>query len=72
MEARTDRSMSYARGMALQRMDNVGIIVEDLAPAIAFEEVLSRLRALGAELIGEVTQYEDKYRLCYARAPRGS
>jgi hypothetical protein len=26
---------------------------------------------LGAELIGEVVQYEDKYRLCYMRGPAG-
>src|SRR5919106_6130335 len=33
------------------------------------EDALSRLRAHGAELIGEVAQYEDKYRLCYIRGP---
>jgi len=35
------------------------------------EDVLARLRALGAELIGEVVQYEDMYRLCYIRGPEG-
>jgi hypothetical protein len=25
----------------------------------------------GAELIGEITQYEDQYRLCYIRGPEG-
>jgi len=35
------------------------------------KEVLARLRTHGAELIGEVTQYEDKYRLCYIRGPEG-
>ena len=35
------------------------------------EDVLARLRAHGAELIGEVAQYEDKYRLCYVRGPEG-
>jgi len=29
------------------------------------------LRPHGAELIGEVVQYEDKYRLCYIRGPEG-
>ena len=136
--------------MTLQRMDNVGIVVEDLAAAIAFfvelglelegeaqvegrwvdrvvgldgvqvdiammrtpdghsrleltkfrrptaaspepkdapantfgirrimfavedlEDVLARLRAHGAELVGEVAQYEDRYRLCYIRGPEG-
>jgi catechol 2,3-dioxygenase-like lactoylglutathione lyase family enzyme len=136
--------------MTLQRMDNVGIVVEDLAAAIAFfaelglelegeadveghwvdrvvgldgirvaiammrtpdghsrlelmtfhspaavsagpknapantlgirrimfavediENVLARLQARGAELIGEVAQYEDSYRLCYVRGPEG-
>jgi len=35
------------------------------------EDVLARLRAHGAELIGEITQYEDMYRLCYIRGPEG-
>jgi hypothetical protein len=29
------------------------------------------MRARGAELVGEVTQYEDKYKLCYMRGPAG-
>jgi catechol 2,3-dioxygenase-like lactoylglutathione lyase family enzyme len=29
------------------------------------------LRARGAELVGEVVQYEDSYRLCYVRGPEG-
>ena len=35
------------------------------------EEVLARLQARGAELVGEVVQYEDAYRLCYVRGPEG-
>ena len=35
------------------------------------DEVLGRLKTHGATLIGEVTQYEDKYRLCYLRGPEG-
>ncbi len=35
------------------------------------EDVLARLQARGAELVGEVVQYEDKYRLCYVRGPEG-
>jgi catechol 2,3-dioxygenase-like lactoylglutathione lyase family enzyme len=35
------------------------------------EDVLARLRAHGAELVGEVAQYEDRYRLCYVRGPEG-
>ncbi len=37
----------------------------------AIEDVLARVRAHGAELIGEVVQYEDTYRLCYIRGPEG-
>ena len=135
--------------MALQRMDNVGIVVDDLAATIAFfrelglelegratiegdwaervtglrdmrveiammrtpdghsrleisrfltppavadhrnapvnalgylrimfavddiDETLARLRKRGAQLVGEVVQYEDAYRLCYIRGPEG-
>ena len=35
------------------------------------ESVLGRLRRHGAELVGEVVQYEDQYRLCYVRGPEG-
>lgn len=35
------------------------------------EDVLARLQAHGAELMGELVQYEDKYRLCYLRGPEG-
>jgi catechol 2,3-dioxygenase-like lactoylglutathione lyase family enzyme len=39
--------------------------VEDL------NDIVDRLCAHGAELIGEVVQYEDLYRLCYLRGPAG-
>ena len=35
------------------------------------ESVLGRLRRHGAELVGEVLQYEHQYRLCYVRGPEG-
>lgn len=39
--------------------------VEDL------HDTLARLRPHGAELVGEVVQYEDAYLLCYIRGPEG-
>ncbi len=35
------------------------------------DDTVARLRANGAELVGEVAQYEDRYRLCYMRGPAG-
>jgi catechol 2,3-dioxygenase-like lactoylglutathione lyase family enzyme len=35
------------------------------------DDTLARLRPLGAELVGDVVQYEDQYRLCYVRGPEG-
>ena len=35
------------------------------------DEMLSKLRKQGAQLVGEVVQYEDSYRLCYIRGPEG-
>ncbi len=143
-------SSSYAPNMALQRIDNVGIVVEDLEAATAFfvelgmelegevpvegrwvdrvvgleqvrvdiamlrspdghsrleltkfhhptaisagpenapantlgirrimfavdgiEDVVARLQARGGELVGEIAQYENSYRLCYLRGPAG-
>jgi len=39
--------------------------VEDL------DETLARLRPHGAQLVGELAQYEDQFRLCYVRGPEG-
>jgi catechol 2,3-dioxygenase-like lactoylglutathione lyase family enzyme len=39
--------------------------VDDVDAAVA------GLRAQGAELVGEVAQYQDSYRLCYVRGPEG-
>ena len=39
--------------------------VEDL------DDTLARLRKLGAQLVDEVVQYQDAYRLCYIRGPEG-
>ena len=35
------------------------------------DDTVARLREGGAELVGEVAQYEDMYRLCYMRGPAG-
>ena len=35
------------------------------------EGVIARLQAHGAQLVGELVQYEDTYRLCYLRGPEG-
>jgi catechol 2,3-dioxygenase-like lactoylglutathione lyase family enzyme len=35
------------------------------------DDVVARLHTLGAELVGEVAQYENIYRLCYIRGPEG-
>ena len=35
------------------------------------DDTLARLSAHGAQLVGEVVQYEDMYRLCYIRGPEG-
>ena len=35
------------------------------------DDLIARLQKHGAELIGEVVQYEDIYRLCYLRGPEG-
>jgi hypothetical protein len=35
------------------------------------EDVHARLHTHAAELVGELAQYEDSYRLCYVRGPEG-
>jgi catechol 2,3-dioxygenase-like lactoylglutathione lyase family enzyme len=44
---------------------HIAFAVEDI------DAVLARLRARGAELVGELGRYEDRYRLCYVRGPAG-
>ncbi len=50
----------HARGLR-----HLAFAVDDL------HEVLGRLQAHGAELIGEVERYKDIYLLCYLRGPEG-
>jgi predicted enzyme related to lactoylglutathione lyase len=35
------------------------------------DETMERLGKCGAQLVGEVVQYKDAYRLCYIRGPEG-
>jgi catechol 2,3-dioxygenase-like lactoylglutathione lyase family enzyme len=44
---------------------HVTFAVDDL------DDVVGRLQARGAELVGEVERYENAYRLCYVRGPAG-
>jgi catechol 2,3-dioxygenase-like lactoylglutathione lyase family enzyme len=44
---------------------HVAFAVEDV------DGILARLQARGAELVGEIGRYEDRYRLCYVRGPAG-
>jgi catechol 2,3-dioxygenase-like lactoylglutathione lyase family enzyme len=44
---------------------HVAFAVDDI------DDVLARLRARGAELVGELGRYKDSYRLCYVRGPQG-
>jgi catechol 2,3-dioxygenase-like lactoylglutathione lyase family enzyme len=46
-------------------MGRIMFAVEDIG------DTLTRLGKHGAELVGELAQYEDKYRLCYIRGPEG-
>jgi catechol 2,3-dioxygenase-like lactoylglutathione lyase family enzyme len=44
---------------------HVAFAVDDI------DAVVARLRAHGAELVGEVERHEDSHRLCYVRGPEG-
>ncbi|MBV8818256.1 MAG: VOC family protein [Acidobacteriaceae bacterium] len=44
---------------------HIAFAVEDI------EEMVARLRARGAELVGELENYKQIYRLCYLRGPEG-
>ena len=38
---------------------------------VGLDDVVARLRSQGAELVGEIAQYENIYRLCFLRGPEG-
>ena len=46
-------------------MRRIMFLVDDV------DDVVTRLRGHGAELVGEIAQYEDVYRLCFLRGPEG-
>lgn len=53
-------------GLTFEGRDlRVMFTVEDI------DDTLARLRRCGAQLVGEVVQYEDAYRLCCIRGPEG-
>jgi len=58
-------SVSVAAPSNTLGIRRVMFAVDDIDDAVA------RLLAHGAELMGEVVQYEDTYRLCYLRGPEG-
>jgi len=58
--------------MTVKRLDNVGIVVEDIDAAIEFfSELGLEPEGRAQELVGDVAQYEGAYRLCYIRGPEG-
>ena len=57
--------MAFLRHVSELLEDN-GEYVDDI------DGVLARVRARGAELVGEVERYEDSFRLCYVRGRRES
>jgi catechol 2,3-dioxygenase-like lactoylglutathione lyase family enzyme len=46
-------------------MRRIMFAVEDI------DDVVARLRSHGGELVGEIAQYEESYRLCFMRGPEG-
>jgi catechol 2,3-dioxygenase-like lactoylglutathione lyase family enzyme len=44
---------------------HLAFVVEDI------DDIIARLQARGAELVGEVERFEDMFRLCYIRGPEG-
>ena len=60
-------TVAYPRNAPVNALGYLRIMfaVEDL------DDTLTRLRTRGAQLVGDVVQYEDMYRLCYIRGPEG-
>jgi catechol 2,3-dioxygenase-like lactoylglutathione lyase family enzyme len=70
VELSTFRSPAATGGAQREPVNTPGI------PRLTFlvdavDDLLGRLRPHGAELVGGVAQYEDRYRYCYIRGPAG-
>jgi len=59
---RTEPASAPANTLGIRR---IMFAVEDI------DDVVARLRTHGGELVGEIAQYEDVYRLCFLRGPEG-
>src|SRR3954471_20865073 len=59
---RAEPESAPANALGIRR---IMFAVEDI------DDVVARLRSHGAELVGEIAQYEDIYRLCFLRGPEG-
>src|SRR4051812_39248574 len=59
---RTEPEIAPANALGLRR---IMFAVEGI------EDVVARLRRHGGELVGEIAQYGDSYRLCFLRGPEG-
>ena len=59
---RAEPESAPANALGIRR---IMFAVEDI------DDVVARLRSHGAELVGEMAQYEDAYRLCFMRGPEG-
>ncbi|MGG0655330.1 VOC family protein [Rummeliibacillus pycnus] len=53
---------SFANTLGIQ---HIAFAVEDI------EAVVAKLKKKGAELFGEIQNYENSYKLCYVRGPEG-
>ncbi len=59
---RAEPEIAPANTLGIRR---IMFAVEDI------DDVVARLRGHGAELVGDMAQYEDSYRLCFVRGPEG-
>ena len=59
---RAEPESAPANALGIRR---IMFVVDDV------DDVVDRLRSHGAEVVGEIAQYEDLYRLCFVRGPEG-
>jgi len=59
---RTEPEGAPANALGMRR---IMFAVDDI------DDVVARLRGHGAEIVGEIAQYEDIYRVCFLRGPEG-
>ena len=71
IEGKDDTVLVFARESGRGKDSGIEVTRRIMFMVDDVDDVVTRLRSHGAELVGEIAQYEDIYRRCFVRGPEG-